>query len=227
MCGRFTLASLPEEISALFGLNETPSLPPRYNITPSQEIAAVGVRASGERGLALLCWGLVPHWARDPKIGHKLTNARSETAAYKPSFREAFRHRRCLIPADGFYEWKAEGNHKLPHYVRMADGGPFAMAGLWERWRGPRGEEFLTVTILTTGANDLMVKIHPRMPVILHPEDFALWLDPAVTEPARLQPLLAPFPAAAMEAYPVDTRVNKPDQDDPLLIEPTGEAVKA
>jgi len=222
MCGRFTLSNPDaEQLAAQFGVAALPDLRPRYNIAPTQPVAAVR-RAAGKaiREMALLRWGLVPAWAKDPTIGVRLINARAETAAEKPSFRVAFRRRRCLIVADGFYEWQKQQSGKQPYYIRLRGGRLFAFAGLWERWTGPDGQEIESCTLLTTAPNDLLRPIHKRMPVILHPDDYALWLDPAVGDRQRLQPLLRPYPAAEMEAYPVSRRVNNPRNDDPRCIEP-------
>lgn len=218
MCGRFTLATPVEELAEEFGLvRPLPDLRPSYNVAPTQEVAVV--RASGEgRRLEMLRWGLIPAWADDPGIGSRMINARSETVAEKPSFKRAFKARRCLIPADGFYEWQKTNGGKQPHYVRMKNGSPFAFAGLWERWSGDE-EEVRSCTILTTGANELVSEIHQRMPVILPSEDYELWLDPDVNEPDLLLPLLAPYPVEDMEAYPVSRRVNSPSNDEPGCVE--------
>ena len=218
MCGRFTLASPGEAVGELFGLTETPVLAPRYNIAPSQPVAAV--RAAGEgRELVALRWGLIPSWAKDPAIGDRLINARSETAAEKPSFRTALRQRRCLLVADGFYEWRKDGPRKQPHLIRFRDRRPFAMAGLWERWEGPDGP-VESCTILTTAANEVVAPIHERMPVILVPETHAAWLAPATRDPVMLAPLLRPLAAEELEVFPVSLRVNSPANDDPQCIAP-------
>lgn len=175
----------------------------------SQQIATVRLAPNNSRELAFLRWGLVPSWADDPAIGYKMINARGETVATKPSFRKAFKARRCLVVADGFYEWQKTDGKKQPHYIRLKHDGPFAFAGLWEHW-GRDGTEIDSCTIITTDANELMAPIHNRMPVILAPTDYDVWLDPAVEEVERLQPLLRPFPAGEMTAYPVSTVVNSP-----------------
>jgi putative SOS response-associated peptidase YedK len=191
----------------------------RYNIAPTQEIAAVRITPdSGQRELAMLKWGLVPAWADDPKTGAHWINARCETAAEKPAFRSAFRQRRCLVPADGFFEWRTEGKRKLPHYITLADGGLFAMAGLWERWHR-EGQTIESCTILTTDANDLVRPLHDRMPVILPPEFYDHWLDPRVHDPEELKSLLRCFPAERMAVLPVDPAVNSPANDDPRCIQ--------
>ncbi len=221
MCGRFALFSPEEILAAMFGVEGDRFPPASYNIAPSRDVAAVRIAPEGRAGreLALLRWGLIPSWAKDPAIGYRMINARVETAPEKPAFRSAFRRRRCLVPADGFYEWQKAGARKQPYYVRMADGKPFAFAGLWEQWEGPDGA-VASCTLLTTGANDLVAPIHDRMPVILSPGDFGSWLDPDVRDPAALLPLLKPFPPGAMAAFPVRTLVNNPSADDPRCIEP-------
>lgn len=217
MCGRFTLAAPAEQVAAQFQLAELPELAPRYNIAPTQQVAAVRSSESG-RELALLRWGLVPSWAKDRSVGAKMINARAETAAEKPAFRSAMRQRRCIIPADGFYEWQAQADGKQPFYIRLTDGGSFGLAGLWEQWKSPDGEWLHTCTILTTTANALMQPLHDRMPVILPPEAYALWLDPALRDPEPLHALLAPYPADLMVAGPVSKAVNKVSNDGPSLI---------
>jgi putative SOS response-associated peptidase YedK len=200
-----------------------PEILPSYNVAPTQEVAAV-LLESGERRLEMLRWGLIPSWADDPQIGSRMINARSETAAEKPSFRTAFRKRRCLIPADGFYEWQKTGNGKQPYYIHMKDGSPFVFAGLWETWGGDGKDEIRSCTILTTDPNELIAPIHNRMPVILYPENYELWLDPDVREVDLLSSLLGPYPEDAMEAYPVSRRVNSPANDEPSCIEPAARA---
>ena len=217
MCGRFTLATPADQIAAQFQLVAVPELAPRYNIAPTQQVAAVRAAEAG-RELVLLRWGLVPTWAKDLSMGAKLINARAETAAEKPSFRSAMRQRRCIIPADGFYEWQAQAGGKQPFYIRLAHGGSFGLAGLWEHWKSPERAWIETCTILTTAANALMQPLHDRMPVILPPEAYALWLDPALHDPAPLQALLGPYPANLMVAAPVSKAVNKVANDDPSLV---------
>ena len=167
----------------------------------------------------MLRWGLIPFWAKDSKIGTRMINARSETVAEKPAFRAAFRQRRCLVLADGFYEWQRLERGKQPFYIRQRDEGPFAIAGLWEYWEGPEGG-IESCTLLTTQPNDLVRPLHNRMPVILHPDDYDLWLDRSVQEPALLQPLLRPYSPEDMMAYPISTWINKPENDGPRCIEP-------
>jgi putative SOS response-associated peptidase YedK len=221
MCGRFTLTKPIPVLAELFLFPEAaPEQPARYNIAPTQAVAAVRATASAAaRELAFFRWGLVPGWADDTAIGNRLINARSETAAEKPAFRSAFRNRRCLIPADGFYEWQKLGGRKQPYYIRLRDGQPFAFAGLWEHWEKD-GRAIDSCTILTTAANDLIRPLHERMPVILGPEEYARWLDPTVQQAELLQPLLDSFPSEAMVAYPVNAVVNNPRNETPKCMEP-------
>lgn len=216
MCGRFYLVSPADDLARQFQM-ELPALRPRYNIAPQQATVACRFEL-GARRPALLQWGLVPPWADDPGIGSRMINARSETATEKPAFRNALRARRCLIPADGFYEWRRGPAGKQPYAFRMREGGPFALAGIWEHWERPEGL-LQTFAVLTTAANEVMRPIHDRMPVIIAPRDYDLWLDPAVRDPARLAPLFAPYPGELMEAYPVSMRVNSPVHDDPMVLE--------
>ncbi len=221
MCGRYSQTQDGKTIAQAFALPQTPELSPRYNVAPGQDIAVIGrPNAQSPRQFKALRWGLIPHWAKDHRIGYKLINARCETAATKPSFREALAKRRCLIPADGFYEWQKTETGKQPFYFHMADQRPFAFAGLWERWRSTEGEVITSCTILTTNANDLLAPIHDRMPVILSPTDYEQWLDPAVTARHQLQALMQPYDAHLMTSYAVSQRVNKPGQDDSACLEP-------
>lgn len=220
MCGRFTLKTPAAELAKAFELDEMPLLEARYNIAPTQDVAAVlQPQGAAKRRLVLFRWGLIPSWADDPSFGARTINARSETAASKPAFRAAFRERRCLIAADGFYEWQAVGEGKQPFYITIDGGGPFAFAGLWEHWRRDE-REIDSCTILTTSANERMKKLHDRMPVILDRKDWSAWLDPATRDPERLTRLLTPFAAERMHLTPVDKRVNSPKNDDPSLVEP-------
>lgn len=220
MCGRYTLKSPIEVLVKEFGITgPLPEIQPSYNVAPGREVAAVTAGGDGGRHLETLKWGLVPSWAKDPGIGYRMINARSETAAEKPSFRKPLKERRCLILADGFYEWRKMGNGKQPFHIKMEDEKPFAFAGLWERWERD-GVEIRSCAILTTEPNDLLRKVHDRMPVILPPEAQATWLDPEVRDPASLLPLLAPYPSGAMTAYPVSRTVNSPSNDGPGCVEP-------
>ncbi|HEX9885109.1 MAG TPA: SOS response-associated peptidase, partial [Longimicrobiales bacterium] len=226
MCGRYSLTSTADELVEVFEVPEMPDLPlalPRYNIAPTQE-APVLVLGSAGRRLGALRWGLVPFWADDPAIGNRLINARSESAHVKPAFREALGRRRCLVLADGFYEWmRAPGGqgHKIPHWIHRDDGRPFTIAGLWERWRASEGEDLHTFTILTTSAAPWMEAIHDRMPAIVPEEARDVWMsrDTSVDEARRL---LAPCLDGALVAREVSTHVNRPANDDPLCIEPQG-----
>lgn len=222
MCGRFALARAPEALQADFDLVATPSHPPRYNIAPATPILAIRA-PGGQRRADLLHWGLIPHWAKQSKLGYATINARAETAATAPSFRVPLRRRRCLIPADGFYEWQTRPGSKVkqPYYIARADGAPLAMAGLWDQWRDPQGTTVIeSCSILVTAADPRLAPIHPRMPVLLDPDAFAAWLDPAPREPHQLQPLLRPYPGERLRICPVSRRVGNPRQDDPGLIEP-------
>ena len=222
MCGRYELHTHPAALALAFGLKLPPAIAPRYNIAPMQDVPVIRLSKAGERELAQVRWGLVPRWAKDPSIGSKMINARSETLAEKPSFRTALKRHRCLIPADGFYEWKVvPGAGKQPIHIGMKDGAPFAFAGLTERWLSPAGEVLDTCTIVTTQANAMLSAMHDRMPAIIAPTQYERWLDVAVEEVADL---LAPYPADAMTWYPVSTRVNSVRHDDATLIERVAEA---
>jgi putative SOS response-associated peptidase YedK len=218
MCGRFTLRTPSKDIAPLFGLDELPDLPPRYNIAPSQEIAAVRRRPDGvQRELVFLRWGLIPFWAKESKTDYSTINARAETVAQKPAFRQAFQKRRCLIAADGFYEWQKTDGGKQPFYIHRKDDQPFALAGLWERWKGG-DDQIESCTIIVTQPNEVLKPIHDRMPVILSRADFDVWLDPEFDDRDKLQALLRPYPADELEAYPVRTLVNNPRNDRPQCI---------
>ncbi len=214
MCGRFTLTFDPSEASEGFEDVAFPAkFAPRYNIAPTQPILAVP--NDGRNSADFFVWGLIPSWAKDPEIGNKLINARGETLAEKPSFRGAYKYKRCLILADGFYEWKSEpgSKTKVPHFIRLKTGKPFAFAGLWDEWHSPEGSLIRSCTIVTTTPNKLMASIHNRMPVILHPKDYSQWLEPLPQPAEKLNPLIKDFPADLMEAYPVSTLVNSPAND--------------
>jgi putative SOS response-associated peptidase YedK len=220
MCGRFALKAPPRSIQEHFHLPETIDLSPRYNIAPSQPIAVVRhLPGKNFRQLDMLRWGLIPHWAKDMNIGHKLINARSETLAPKPSFRTSFKRRRCLIAADGFYEWKHSGKTKQPYFVQLNTGNIFGFAGLWESWKSPDGNIVESCTVITTSPNELISEIHDRMPVILHPEDYETWLgDSSLMN--SLQHLLMPYPADEMEIFQVNSEVNNPKNDSPSCLAP-------
>ncbi len=226
MCGRYTIIASPEALRALFRYEEQPNFPPRYNVAPTQPIAIVRL-VDGKRHFALVRWGLLPSWVKDPKTFTLLINARGESAAEKPAFRAAMKRRRCLIPADGFYEWQAAGDRKRPFYVRAKSGAPLAFAGLWETWTGPNGEELETAAIVTTRANRTLAPIHDRMPVIVPPEAFDLWLDGARSTPTTAAALIAPAPDNLLEAYEISTAVNRTANDNPKLLEPVGAAPPA
>ena len=220
MCGRFTLTADLAYLQERFAL-EAPQgddYTPSYNIAPGQSVMAV-INEDGKRA-TWFRWGLVPSWAKDPQIGHRLINARAETIADKPSFRRALRQRRCLVLADGFYEWRKRGKHKQPMYIGLHDHQPFAFAGLWEMRRDADGAALSTCTIVTTTANTLLQPIHERMPVILHPTAEALWLDQHLVEPQPLLAVLAPYAPEAMVAYPVSSLVNAPRHNSPACIVP-------
>ena len=221
MCGRFVLMTPGKDLAEKFGLEEVPDLQPRYNIAPTQMVVVIRLdRNTLQRRLVQVKWGLIPFWAKDPSIGNRLINARAESARDKPAFRAAFKSRRCLVPADGFYEWKkGKGHQKQPYFIRNADESPFAFAGLWESWTAPEGETIESCTILTTDANDLTRPIHDRMPVILHPKEYELWLDPEVKDPNLLKPLLRPYPSDQMIVKPVSPKVNKASYDAPDCVE--------
>jgi putative SOS response-associated peptidase YedK len=229
MCGRFSLSTEPTRLAEIFGLSRLPQTRPRFNIAPTQQVLVV-LRDTAGRAMRPMRWGLIPPWADDPAIGNRLVNARSETAAAKPAFRHAFRQRRCLLPADAFYEWQKVGpKGKQPYAIRMADDSTFALAGLWERWQpqrpaepaGPGGTEVIeTCTVLTTTANDLVGPIHDRMPVILDARDWDRWLDVEQTDAAAATALMQPFPAARMKAFRVSKLVNQYQRDDPRCLDP-------
>lgn len=221
MCGRFTLTVDPGQLREAFPWVEVPqAMTPKYNIAPSQPVAVIP--NDGKDKLDFFVWGLIPSWAKDPSIGNRMINARGETLAQKPSFRAAYRRRRCLVLADGFYEWRKEpGNKpKTPMYIQMESKEPFAFAGLWEIWNSADGSEVRSCTIITTEPNELVKNIHNRMPVILPRDAYATWLATEEKNPQDLDPLLGPFPAAEMMAYPVSRTVNSPANDSPACIEP-------
>jgi putative SOS response-associated peptidase YedK len=221
MCGRFTLTLDSKQIQdALSWLNVPDGIQPRFNIAPTQPIAVVP--NDGRQRLDFYVWGLIPSWAKDPNIGSRMINARAESLAEKPSFRSAYRRRRCLILADGFYEWKsADGRKaKTPMFIHLKDRRLFAFAGLWELWNAPDGSQIYSATIITTEPNAFMESIHNRMPVILPEAAYEQWLAPGEQDPRDLAPLLAPFAAEDMQAYPISTLVNSPQNDLPQVIEP-------
>jgi putative SOS response-associated peptidase YedK len=225
MCGRFTLHASPEQIAAQFDVAAPEQLAERYNIAPTQPVGIVRLDQAGEgREWTHVHWGLIPSWSKDPSIGSRMINARGETVAEKPAFRAALKRRRCLVPADGFYEWKKQGSKKQPYYIHLREEGPFALAGLWEIWAGADGSELESCTVITTEPNALMTELHNRMPVILAPEDYDQWLGTSKDADAReidaLRHLIRPFDADMMVAYPVSTNVNSPMHEGAQLITP-------
>lgn len=220
MCGRYAITLPPEAMRAVFGFIEQPNFPPRFNVAPTQPVPVVRADEAGRRHFALVRWGLVPAWAKE--VGAKpLINARAETVAEKPSFRSAFRRRRCLVPADGFYEWQAQAKGpKQPYFIRRRDGAPMAFAGIWEHWQTPEGSELESCAIVTTVANATLEPIHHRMPVILGEAAWDVWLDPDEARAPDAQAVLGPAPDDLLEAVPVSTRVNAVSNDDAGLIEP-------
>jgi putative SOS response-associated peptidase YedK len=223
MCGRFTLRTPPKDLVEVFQLLQKLELMPRYNIAPTQPVAAVR-QGPTCREMSLLRWGLIPSWAKDMKIGASLINARADTIATKSSFRTAFQRRRCLIPADGFYEWqKGEGKTKQPFYIRLKKDYPFAFAGLWDHWEGPDNSAIDSCTIVTTDANETLRPLHDRMPVILPEDDYDRWLN-AKTDPTQLGELLKPYPADEMTAFRISTLVNNARNESPQCIEPLRDA---
>ena len=219
MCGRFTLTSTPEELARRFGLDESVEWSPRYNIAPGQSVPAVRLDV-GRRQLSSLRWGLVPAWAADPSVGFRMINARVETLAQRPAFREALQARRCLVAADGFYEWADLGGAKQPYHIGLPEGGPFAFAGLWERWQDPNGEALESCTLITTEAAPALCEIHARMPLIVSPQRYEDWLDPGR---APAQDLLVRLVAEAptdFALHPVSDRVNHARIDDAACLTP-------
>jgi putative SOS response-associated peptidase YedK len=219
MCGRYAITSAPEAIRRLFGYEGNPNFPPRYNVAPTQPVPIVRL-AEGKRQFALVRWGLIPAWVKDPRGFSLLINARGESLADKPAFRNAIRYRRCLFPADGFYEWRRAGERKTPYYVRLKSGGPMAFAGLWESWMGPNGEELETAAIVTTRANRALAAIHDRMPVIVEADAFDFWLDSRKVDAATAAALVAPAREGVLDVYEVSPAVNRAENDTPALIEP-------
>lgn len=222
MCGRFAFYSPGEAAAALFGATAPADIEPRYNIAPTQYVAAIRNGADEQRELVMLRWGLVPTWAKDPAIGNRMINARAETVAEKPSYRNAFKHRRCLVLADGFYEWRREGDAKTPYFISLASGEPFALAGLWERWTDKQsGESLQTTTLITTEANDFMAPLHHRMPVILEAGTATEWL-------AGSRDLLDDVAAITppLQAWPVDRRVNNARNQGEELVRPAGDVLR-
>jgi putative SOS response-associated peptidase YedK len=222
MCGRYRLSRRKQLVEEYFGaVSEDSEWNPRYNVAPSQPVPTIRQDAREcVRKLSTMRWGLIPSWAKDPSIGYKTINARTETVSTTASFREPFRSQRCLVPADGFYEWKREGKAKQPYCFEVHDGELFAFAGLWDRWANPQGEIIESCTILTTTPNLLLADIHDRMPVILDADNYDLWLDQAFRDTGSLSGMLKPFDAALMNRYPVSTRINQVQNDDADCAKP-------
>lgn len=219
MCGRYSLTAQREKLKAEFELQDRhlANISPRYNIAPSQVVPAL-VSEADVRRLELCRWGLVPSWAKDPAIGNRMINARKETLTEKPSYRTPFKNRRCLVLADGFFEWKQEGRRKVPYYIRLKSGAPFGFAGLWSRWESREGQNIISCSIITGEPNELMKSIHMRMPVIIQKNQRDLWLDHSRYAPSKLLSLLEPYPSDEMEAFPVSTIVNSPSNDRPECV---------
>ena len=224
MCGRFTQERPTSELADIFAAEDLADTPGgRFNVAPTDEVAVV-VERDDRRAIKAYRWGLIPHWAKDPKIGNRMFNARAETIATAPAFRDAFRKRRCLVPVDSFFEWRRDGSIRQPFRIVRTDGTPLALAGLWSGWRDPETDEVRrTFTIVTTTPNDLMRPIHNRMPVVIPPEAWGRWLDPALPDVAELHGLLVPAAEDDLEAYPVSRAVNNVRNDGPALIEPLEE----
>jgi len=224
MCGRFTLYGSPEEVAALFDLPEAPILVSRFNIAPTQPVGLVRLRAPQEREWALTHWGLIPSWSKDPSIGARMINARSETVAEKPSFRAPFKRRRCLVPISGFYEWQKQGKSKQPYYITAKDNDLLAIAALWEYWEGADGSALESCTLLTTEANEFMTPLHNRMPVFIAPEDFDQWLGDGKDESRRyldsLKHLMRPASEDLLKAYAVSTYVSNARNEGEACIAP-------
>ncbi len=221
MCGRFAFYSPSEATAALFGAKSNQTVEPRYNIAPTQFVTAIRRNHDNDNELVLLRWGLIPSWARDPSIGNRMINARAETVAEKPSFRTAYRKRRCLVLADGFYEWHTENSVKVPYFISLANGNPFAFAGLWENWSSKESDESLqTTTIVTAAANEFLSKVHHRMPIVLLPQNAGRWLD---GDTGLLDEVTANPPE--FQAWPVDRKVNNARNEAPELIKAAGQSL--
>jgi putative SOS response-associated peptidase YedK len=221
MCGRYRLTRKKEILAEHFGIEPDDNWQPRYNVAPTQDVAVIRQDSKQPKRIAsTMRWGLIPFWSKDPKMGAKMINARCEGIEEKPAFKEALRKRRCLIPADGFYEWQKSGGTKKPFCFTMTDDSLFAFAGIWERWKDPEGKWIETCSIITTTPNKLTEDVHDRMPVILHPEDYDLWLDPGFHDVATLTGLLKPYEAEAMKRFEVSARINSVENDDPDLANP-------
>jgi putative SOS response-associated peptidase YedK len=219
MCGRYLITTAPEAMRRLFRYLEQPDFPPRYNIAPTQPVPIVRL-FEGRRQFVLVRWGLIPPWVKDPRSFSLLINARGESVNDKPAFRNAMKRRRCLFPADGFFEWKDEGGNRRPYAIRPANGEPIAFAGLWETWMGPNGEEMETAAIVTTQASRDIAAIHARMPVVVSPDAFDFWLDCPNVDAATAAAVITPAPAGLLKAYEISRAVNRTANDGPQLVEP-------
>jgi len=221
MCGRFYLDAPKDQLMAHYALQAAPDdVSPRFNIAPSQDILAVRAISATERNLAYLHWGLIPSWSKEEKPHYSMINARAETVSSKPAFRTAFKHRRCLIPVSGFYEWQPQEDFKQPYAISLKDDGLFSLAGLWEHWEGADGKVIESCAIVVTDANEVLKPIHDRMPVIIAPKDYSTWLDPDIQDKDVLTPLLHSYSAQWMKAYPVSPRINNPGYDEPHCLKP-------
>lgn len=218
MCGRYALNTTPQELAETFKLDRSLAFSARFNIAPASLVPVIRQSPQGELVADLLRWGLIPHWARDPAIGAKLNNARGESLTEKPSFRDAFRRRRCLIPATGYYEWKTEGKNKQPYFIHAKSGELLAMGGLWESWRSPDGEILRTFCVITTGPSTVIEPIHDRMPLLLRQKDHKQWLDPAISG-SKILELVVPFASEGLDAWPVSKAVSRAENEGPTLIE--------
>ena len=223
MCGRYFLHSTADQLTRLFGEMPMPLLAPRYNIAPSQPVPVVRENAAGKREMVLLHWGLVPGWSKGPDNRYSMINARVETVASKPAYRNALRYRRCLIPADGFYEWRAVAEGKQPYVLRAADKAPLALAGLWEHWQDDQGNELESCAIIVRAANRQVSRVHDRMPVVIAPDAFKLWLDSKMQKSQPIETLMAAQQPPELDIYPVSRAVNSPRNDRPDLLEPVAE----
>jgi len=220
MCGRYALKTSVPEIARILNAENRADCSPSYNVAPSQVTPVCRVSAGDARELVPLRWGLVPHWAKSVDDRYRMINARAETVAGKPAFRTPFRHRRCLVPVDGYYEWASLGNRKQPYFIHMRDESPFFLAGLWDRWEKGGADPLESFTIVTTAANAFSADIHDRMPVILDPEHHPQWLDPGVSSAAELEPLLSPYRSTGLALRPVSTYVNSPKNNGPRCVDP-------
>ena len=225
MCGRYALKTSVPEIARILNAENRAEFLPSYNVAPTQSAPVCRATTAGRREMVPLRWGLVPHWAKSVDDRYRMINARAETVAGKPAFRGPFRQRRCLVPVDGYYEWKAIGNRKQPYFIHMRDESPFFLAGLWDRWDKADGDPLETFTIVTTTADEISAQVHDRMPVIIDPEQFGRWLDPAVNSAADLEPLLHHDAARGLALRPVSTYVNSPKNNGPRCAEPLLDAV--